>query len=106
MRRFMHINTYELPAYSIIYNSLVFLPIGFLLGMAARKLSSPGIRPRFVFLAVVVVPPALLEAELVLVSGRARIPSLILLGASLTLAGFLWFNADRPEPAVKSSLAT
>jgi len=106
MRRFMHINTYELPAYSIIYSSLVFLPIGFLLGMAARKLSSPGIRPRLVFLAVVVLPPALLEAELVLVSGRARIPSLILLGGSLTLAGFLWFNADRPEPAVKSSLAT
>jgi len=96
MRRFIHINTYELLAYSIIYKSLIFVPIGILLGMAARKLASPGIRGWVGFMLAVFLLPAILEALLVLVSGRAALPSLVILGASLTIAGFVWFNADRP----------
>jgi glycopeptide antibiotics resistance protein len=96
MRRFIHINTYELPAYSVIYESLIFVPIGILLGMASRKLASPGIRAWVGFMLAVVLLPAILEALLVFVSGRAVIPSLVILGAFLTIAGFLWFNADLP----------
>jgi hypothetical protein len=43
----------------------------------------------------VVLPALLLEAVLVLVSGRVGSPAYVLLSIALIVGGSLWINADR-----------
>ncbi len=89
--------TDELVAYSSFYKSLIFLPVGFFLGLGVRRVSRRNSIYKLGVAAVLVVPPILLEALLVEVSGRR--PSILQLGSSigLTLAGMLWMNLDPPS---------
>jgi glycopeptide antibiotics resistance protein len=87
----------ELVAYSVLYKSLVFLPVGFLLGLAVRKMPPYGILYRLAIAAGIVVPSIVLETLLVEVSGRR--PSILQIATSigLTVAGMIWMNLDSPE---------
>ena len=89
--------TYELVAYSGLYESLVFLPVGFLLGLGVRKLSRRNSIYKLGIPLSLVLPAIILEALLVEVSGRR--PSVLQLASSvsLTVAGMIWMNLDSPE---------
>ncbi len=97
MQRFIRIRSFEMLVYSVIYNALIFVPIGVLLGIVARRFRATDLFFWVGFAGVVLIPPTILEFLLVRVSGRTPHFSLILLGASLTIAGALWINADRPQ---------
>lgn len=90
----VRIKTDELVAYAVLYESLVFLPLGFLLGLAIRGMSPNGTSYKLGIAAGIVVPSILLEALLVEVSGRP--PSILQLVTSigLTIAGMIWMNLD------------
>jgi glycopeptide antibiotics resistance protein len=96
---FIRLKTEELVAYSGLYVSLVFLPMGFLLGLAIRIIPRQKIFYKLGICAGIFLPAILLEVVLVCVSGRSA--SMIQLGWSigLTLAGMLWINLD---PSIKA----
>ena len=91
---FIRIKTDELVAYSGLYDSLVFLPIGFLLGFALRIMPRGNLFYRLAICAGIFLPGILMEALLVGISGRP--PSILQLSLSfaLTFAGMLWMNLD------------
>ena len=97
----VRIKTDELVAYSVLYKSLVFLPVGFLLGLAVRKMPQHGAFYKLAIAAGIVVPSVLLEVLLVEVSGRR--PSILQVSTSigLTVAGMIWMNLDSPESRPK-----
>jgi glycopeptide antibiotics resistance protein len=64
------IKTDELVAYSGLYESLVFLPLGFLLGLAVRKVSRRDSIYKLGVAVSLVLPAVLLETLLVELSGR------------------------------------
>jgi VanZ like family len=88
----------ELIAYSGLYDSLIFLPIGFLLGLAARITPRGNVSYRLTIFAALLLPSIALEALLMAISGR-RV-SFIQVGASicLTIAGMIWMNLDSSLP--------
>jgi glycopeptide antibiotics resistance protein len=96
VQKLVRIKTNELVAYSVLYDSVIFLPIGFLLGIAARKVSHgnrmwiPGL------VLAVLVPSLALEVLLAWVSGRPVSLGQLVLTLSLTVSGFLWVNLDSP----------
>lgn len=96
---FIRIKTDELVAYSGLYDSLVFLPIGFLLGIAVR------IVPRgnqFYLLGIcagILLPGILMEFLLAGISGRPLSMLQLSLTVGLTIAGILWMNLDSSQPA-------
>jgi glycopeptide antibiotics resistance protein len=94
----IRIKTDELVAYSVLYQSLVFLPVGFLLGLAARKMPTKNSLYKLGIGLGIVLPGILLETVLVAVSGRQL--SILQLSTSigLTLAGMLWMNLDASAP--------
>jgi glycopeptide antibiotics resistance protein len=98
VRELVRIKTDELVAYSVLYQSLVFLPVGFLLGLAVRKMPAQNSFYKLGIGLGVILPATLLEAVLVAVSGRQL--SILQLSTSigLTLAGMLWMNLDRSAP--------
>ena len=79
----------------VVYDSLIFLPAGILVGMIARKISRRKMAGRLALFACLVAPPALYEFILVSVSGRAI--SLWQFGLCLFLmcVGAWLLNADR-----------
>ena len=96
------IKTDELVAYSGLYKSLVFLPLGFLLGLGIRKVSR---RDSIYKLGVAALPSCsrliLLETLLVEVSGRRPSILQLLTSIGLTVAGMIWMNLDSPESRPK-----
>lgn len=89
-KRFRQIKVQELEGYALIYDLLVFLPAGFLLGMASRT-SHTG---AWWLPPVLLAPPIFFEFALSRTSGRPISSGNILLGVALTVCGFLWMNAD------------
>jgi len=91
---FIRIKTDELVAYSVLYDSLVFLPIGFLLGLAGRII--PRSNPfRKLYLGLgIVIPAILVETLLVLTSDRPVSTRQLTLSIGLTIAGMMWINLD------------
>jgi len=91
---FIRIKTDELVAYSGLYDSLVFLPVGFLLGFAVRIMPRGNSRYWLGICAGIILPGILMESLLVGISGRP--PSILRLSLAfgLTLAGILWINLD------------
>jgi len=94
-RSIRHIKPNESEGYALIYDALVFLPVGFLLGLTVRR-SMLGRVSTSVLLAVTFfIPPALFEFMLSRTSGRPISIESILLAVGLTVSGFLWMNVDR-----------
>jgi hypothetical protein len=100
----IRIKTDELVAYSVLYNSLIFLPLGFLLGLAARIAPRKGKPAKLVLAVGIFLPAILLEGLLVWISGRQVSIFQLSVSISLTIAGMLWTNLDflasvRPTPS-------
>ena len=96
---FIRIKTDELVAYSGLYDSLVFLPIGFLLGFAVRIMPRGNTIYRLAICAGIFLPGILLECLLVEFSGRPPSIGQLSLTIGLTVAGMLWMNLDSSRPS-------
>lgn len=95
--KLVRIKTEELVAYSGLYESLVFLPVGFLLGLAVRKIRSPRALYKLAILAGIVLPPIALEVVLIEISGRHWSILHPLTSIGLGIAGMIWMNLDSPK---------
>jgi glycopeptide antibiotics resistance protein len=91
---FIRLKTDELVAYSGLYVSLVFLPLGFLLGLAARVVPRQNIFYKLGISAGIFLPAIVLETVLVCVSGRPASMIQLSWSIGLTLAGMFWINLD------------
>ena len=90
-----HIKTIELEGYTYIYYALVFVPVGVLLGLAARRLTSLDVRGTLAMMLAIVMPSIFLEMLLVRISGRPFSLFNVFLSALFIIAGIIWINADR-----------
>jgi glycopeptide antibiotics resistance protein len=95
MQHFLFIQTADLGAYVIVYETLVFLPAGLLIGVAARKWSRQKISGRWMIVLGWALPAMLLEILLAAVSGRRIWAGNIGFSLVFGLAGILLINADR-----------
>jgi len=92
--RFKGINPYNLRGYEIIYDLVVFVPLGVLLGFAVRKpFAQPFVR-RIMLGSGLLFPPLLEELILAGVSGRPFQFGNFILGICLTLTACLVLNSD------------
>jgi len=89
------IKTADLEAYAIVYETLVFLPGGLLLGVALRKASVGRLSRAWMLIFGGVLPAVLFEILLALVSGRRIWPINIAFSLVFGAAGILMMNADR-----------
>ena len=89
----------EMEGYDYAYYLLVFLPGGFIFGLAVRKLTRPNFRLAIPIALGFLLPVILLEQILVSVSSRPISSRNIALSCCLIIAGCLWANADRPTSA-------
>jgi glycopeptide antibiotics resistance protein len=103
-RNFVHANTANLSGYVVVYETLIFLPAGLLIGMAARKWSTLEAGSRLLFAACMVLPPVILEIILVVVSGRKILPGNIFLSLLFFVAGVCLINADGYAPKFLTDL--
>jgi glycopeptide antibiotics resistance protein len=89
------VQTVALTGYSVVYETVIFLPAGILIGLAARKFA-PGSHPyvRMITLSIL-LPSVLLEVLLAAVGGGRIWPRDIALSIFFGLAGILLVNADR-----------
>lgn len=94
VRQLIRVKASELTAYNGLYASLVFLPVGFSLGLAVRAMPRRNISYALAICACIFLSAVSLEALLVAISGR-RV-SFIQMGVSiaLTIAGMIWINLD------------
>jgi glycopeptide antibiotics resistance protein len=90
-----HIKTSELEGYTYIYYALVFVPLGVLLGLAARRLTSLNVRGTLPMMLAIVMPSIFLEMLLVRISCRPFSLFNVFLSVLLMTAGIIWINADR-----------
>jgi glycopeptide antibiotics resistance protein len=96
----VRIKTAELVAYSVLYDALIFIPIGILLGIASRKTSPRENLVRFFLLVGVLLPTVVLEVLLIWISGRQPSIAQMVLTLSLTVAGLLWMSLDPPALSI------
>jgi ABC-type dipeptide/oligopeptide/nickel transport system permease component len=87
-------------AYSVLYDALIFIPIGILLGIASRKTSPRENLVRFFLLVGVLLPTVVLEVLLIWISGRQPSIAQMVLTLSLTVAGLLWMSLDPPALSI------
>ena len=92
---FSTIQTTGLEGHVVIYQTLVFLPMGLFIGMAARKWSAWKTPGKLLLAAGLLLPPVLLEVLLVWVSGRRIWAGNIFLSLLLSIVGVRMVNADR-----------
>jgi len=85
----------ELDGYNYIYYFLVFLPAGFILGIAARRSDWGKFKAVVPVTIGFMLPPFVLEHLLAAVSGRSTSSQCIALSLAVTIAAGLWANADR-----------
>jgi VanZ family protein len=95
----IRIKTDELVAYSGLYDSLVFLPLGFLLGLAVRIIPPGNTTYWLAIGAGILLPGILMECLLVGISGRQASVMQLSLTIGLTIAGMLWMNLDSSRPS-------
>jgi glycopeptide antibiotics resistance protein len=95
MHSFYFVHTADLGGYVVVYETLIFLPAGLLIGIAARRWAAQKATGRLLLAECLFLPPALLELLLVRVSGRSIWVENILLSLLLCIAGAILVNADR-----------
>jgi glycopeptide antibiotics resistance protein len=95
IHHFFILQTADLEAYVIVFETLVFLPAGLLIGVAARKRSGKKISGRWMIALGWVLPAVLLEILLAAVSGRRIWEGNIALSLVFGMAGILLMKADR-----------
>jgi hypothetical protein len=78
-----------------VYETLIFLPAGLLLGMALRKWGRQNISSWWMVALGWTLPAVLFEIFLVEISGRRIWAGNIVLALVFGLAGMLLINADR-----------
>ena len=91
---FHRAKTGEVNGYKDIYYAAVFLPIGCLFGITARKISRR-IEALIPFALSLLLGPLILEFALAQVSGRSLSFTNLILSAGMVVAGILWINSDR-----------
>ena len=87
--------TADLDADVIVYETLIFLPAGLLIGLGAGNRSRQKISVVWMLVLGVLLPGVLLEVLLVVVSGRSIWLGNIALSLLFGFAGILLMNADR-----------
>jgi len=93
--KFFFIEIEALEGYVMVYETLIFLPAGLLLGIAVWKWSGRKISGRLLLALGWVLPAVLFEFFLAGVSGRRIWIGNIAFSLVFTLAGILLINADR-----------
>ncbi len=93
--QFFRVKSAELDGYTVVFNSLLFMPIGLLLGMTIRKMGSWKASGTSLLILGLFLPPPVLEFFLTHTSGRPFSPGQLALSWSLALVGFVLINADR-----------
>ena len=94
MHHFLFIRTGDLEGCVIVYETLIFLPAGLLIGMTVRKWPGQKTSGRWMLALGLVLPALLLEILLAGVSGRRILVGNIALSLVAGLAGILLINAD------------
>ncbi len=92
---FSFIDTGDLEGYIIVYETLIFLPAGLLIGLAARKQPGQKSSGGWMFVLGWALPAMLLEILLAGISGRRIWVGNIALSLIFGLAGVLLINADQ-----------
>jgi VanZ family protein len=92
---FTRLRANELDAFLVLYDSLIFFPLGLLLGMMARGWETLGYLRKLLLTLVFLLPSALFEFLLVGVSGREVSTWQAGLCLLLTFLGAWLMNADR-----------
>lgn len=95
VQSFVGVGTPDLAGDLIVYDALVFVPLGLLLGMAARKIRKRKVAGWLLLASGIAFPALVLEALLVRESGRAFSVHQMALCAGFCLFGLLLINADR-----------
>ncbi len=95
MHRVRYIEPEALEGYIAVYETLIFLPAGLLIGLAARKWAGLRLYGRATLVLAWVVPAVLLEVLLVAESGRRMWVGNVALSLLLGLMGMALVNADR-----------
>jgi VanZ family protein len=93
---FVRVIPAELDGYYYIYNALVFVPGGILMGIAARSARLRTLAGAVLWGIGVCLPPAILEWILASLSGRMLSPANVSLCVLLSIAGARWIDADGP----------
>ena len=92
--QFIRIKAGELDGYKVVYYSCIFVSIGFLLGMAMRKMTMRKMAGWLLLTVGFFVAPVLLEVLLMHVSGRAMSVGQVGLSMFLILLGAALINID------------
>jgi VanZ family protein len=100
---FLRIRTPDLEGYRYGYYACVFLPLGALLGIAARGKVQTKPSRVVVLAAFALISAVALELALMRVTARSLSPGNVVLSLVLLLAGSLWVNADSPRPEATST---
>jgi glycopeptide antibiotics resistance protein len=104
--RFKGVNPYNVRGYGILYDFLVFVPLGVLLGFAVRKPFSQPFCSRVLVASGLFLPSLLQEGILAGVSGRPFHSGNLILGICLSLGAWLTLNSDqRKSPAYSAAHA-
>jgi hypothetical protein len=95
VREFYRLRTTELNAYLVLYDAVIFVPAGLLLGLLARRWSSLGLAGKALLFFALPLPGALFEWILRQASGRELSRWHLGLCVLLTVLGAWLINADR-----------
>ncbi len=95
VREFYRVRTTELGAYLILYDAVIFVPAGLLLGLLARRMISFGLAGKALLVFALPFPGLLFDWILVQVSGREPSPWQLGLCVAQTALGTWLINADR-----------
>ncbi len=95
LQKFFSIRTSDLEGYVIVYETVLFLPAGLLIGVAAEKWSRENFSGVWILAAGLLLPAILLEIVLAGISGRSIWAVNIALSVFFGLEGVLLVNADR-----------
>lgn len=95
MHRVRYIEPEALEGYIAVYETLIFLPAGLLIGLAARKWTGLRLYGRATLVLAWVLPAVLLEVLLVAESGRRMWVGNVALSLLFGLMGMALVNADR-----------
>jgi hypothetical protein len=96
-KNFSHLETVDLGGLAIIYELLIFLPAGLLIGMAARKWDQWNPIGKLFVVCGLLLQPVLFDLLPVAVSWRSILPGNTVLSLLLGVVGAVLINADRPN---------